>query len=56
MAGLQRDYLVEVEVEVEEEEEEEQELGRASAPLTSSYLPSRSMTHFMYLIVKRGDL
>lgn len=44
MAGLQRDYLA--------EEEVEEEPGLASAPLTSSYLPSRSMTHFMYLIVK----
>lgn len=44
MAGVQRDYLA--------EEEVEEELGLASALLTSSYLPSRSMTHFMYLIVK----
>lgn len=32
------------------------EPGLASAPLTSSYLPSRSMSQFMYLIVKHGDL
>lgn len=46
MAGVQRDYLAEGEV----------ELGLALAPLTSSYLLSRSMTHFMYLIVKHQDL
>lgn len=45
MAEVQRDYLA-------EEGEVEEELGQVSAPLTSSYLPSRSMTHFMYLIVK----
>lgn len=33
-----------------------EELGLASAPLTSSYLPFRSMTHFIYLIVKHWDL
>lgn len=39
MAGVQRDYLA--------EEEVGEELGLASAPLTSSYLPFRSMTHFI---------
>lgn len=48
MAGVQRDYVA--------EEEVGEELGLASAPLTSSYLPFRSMTHFMYLIVKHRDL
>lgn len=48
MAGVQRDYLA--------EEEVGEELGLASAPLTSSYLPFRSMTLFMYLIVKHRDL
>lgn len=48
MAGVQRDYLA--------EEEVGEEPGLASAPLTSSYLPFRSMTHFMYLIVKHRDL
>lgn len=49
MVGVQRDYLAE---------------GGggggagflASASLTSTYLPSRSMAHFMYLIVKHRDL
>lgn len=50
MAGEQRDYLA------EEEEGGGGAGALASAPLTSSYLPSRSMTHFMYLIVKHWDL